>query len=304
MPEGDTLKKAAALLGVMTGQRVTGFESPLPALARNDALGATISSVEARGKNLLIWFDATRALYTHLRMEGSWHRYLPGTPWRKPARQARVILSTEAWIAVCFNAPVVEWLTAWQVLHHPMLASLGPDLLGDATDLEALIQQCLTRLRIAPERPLGEALLDQRLIAGLGNVYKSELLFIERLDPFQPVANYDDTTLHHLIAVAHKWMRRNLGPGPRQTRWGASRERTWVYGRSGELCPVCNATLQMRRQGQLGRSTYYCPVCQQVGAPTPRADPQPPPSRQTPQPSSPAARRPRGRVLVRGPAED
>ena len=99
-------------------------------------------------------------------------------------------------------------------------------------------------------------------------------------------------------------MRRNLGPGPRQTRWGASRERTWVYGRSGELCPVCNATLQMRRQGQLGRSTYYCPVCQQVGAPPPRADPQPPPSRQTPQPSSPAARRPRGRVLVRGPAED
>ncbi len=304
MPEGDTLKKAAALLAVMTGQRVTGFASPLPALARNDALGATISSVEARGKNLLIWFDATRALYTHLRMEGSWHRYLPGTPWRRPARQARVILTTEAWVAVCFNAPVVEWLTAWQVTHHPMLANLGPDLLGDPTDLETTIEQCINRLRIAPERPLGEALLDQRLIAGLGNVYKSELLFIERLDPFQPVANYDDTTLHHLLTVAHKWMRRNLGPGPRQTRWGAGRERTWVYGRSGELCAVCNTTLQMRRQGQLGRSTYYCPVCQQVGVPAPIAAQQPPHAQPSLQPSTPAVRRPRGRILVRGPAED
>ena len=133
MPEGDTLKKAAALLGVMTGQRVTGFESPLPALARNDALGATISSVEARGKNLLIWFDATCALYTHLRMEGSWHRYLPGTPWRKPARQARVVVTTYNLVGVLEDDPRTEKIIAIDIklsvqvnelLHHPTFQRL------------------------------------------------------------------------------------------------------------------------------------------------------------------------------------
>jgi len=295
MPEGDTLKKAAALLGVMTGQTVTAFESALPALARADAVGSKITNIEARGKNLLMWFDDTRALYTHLRMEGSWHRYLPNTPWRKPARQARVVVTTPEWLAVCFNAPVVEWLTAWQVSHHPMLANLGPDLLAEHADRELLIAQCITRLRVAPERPLGEAILDQRLVAGLGNVYKSELLFLEQLDPFKPVAHYDDPTLHHLLVEAQKWMRRNLGPGPRQTRWGPGRERTWVYNRSGELCPRCNTSIQMRRQGQLGRSTYYCPQCQHVAANAPAIQPGPAPS--------PSAR-PRGRVLVRGPARD
>lgn len=294
MPEGDTLKKAAALLGVMTGQTVTAFESPLPALARADAVGSKITNIEARGKNLLMWFDDTRALYTHLRMEGSWHRYLPNTPWRKPARQARVVVTTPEWLAVCFNAPVVEWLTAWQVSHHPMLANLGPDLLAEHADRELLIAQCITRLRVAPERPLGEAILDQRLVAGLGNVYKSELLFIEQLDPFKPIAAYTDATLHHLLVAAQKWMRRNLGPGPRQTRWGAGRERAWVYNRSGELCPRCNTIIQMRRQGQLGRSTYYCPQCQHVDIPATAST----------MATSAAAPRSRGRILVRGPAED
>ena len=122
-------------------------------------------------------------------------------------------------------------------------------------------------------------------------------LFMEQLDPFKPIAAYSDATLHHLLVEAQKWMRRNLGPGPRQTRWGASRERTWVYGRSGELCPVCNATLQMRRQGQLGRSTYYCPQCQHVDIPATSST-----SQTAPAPAP--APRSRGRVLVRGPARD
>ncbi len=260
MPEGDTLYKAAARLRVMVGQTVTRFESTVLEV---EAVGRVISAVEARGKNLLIWFadltgvrpegstgvrpEGTHALYTHLRMEGSWHLMRPGSAWRKPSSRMRVLVETEQWVAVCFSAPVVEWLTAWEVA-------------------------------------LGEAILDQRLVAGLGNVYKSELLFLERLDPFKPVAAYDDEVLRKLLAAGRTWMRRNVMDGPRQTRWDTGRAKVYVYNRSGELCPRCNTPIEMRRQGALGRSTYYCRQCQQVGA------------------SGVSAPR-RGRVMVRGPAQ-
>ncbi|WAS97973.1 Fpg/Nei family DNA glycosylase [Nannocystis punicea] len=276
MPEGDTLHKVAARLRVMVGQTVTRFQSVIPDL---DLVGRTITAVEARGKNLLIWFDADHALYTHLRMAGSWHLYRPDAPWRKPTTAARAVIATESWLAVCFYAPVVEWLSAWEVEHHPVLAALGPDLLGP-DDAEQTLDVALQRLRADPRRPLGEAILDQRLVAGLGNVYKSELLFMERLDPFKPVGDYDDSTLRRLLENGRKWLRRNLGDGPRKTRWDAGRANTWVYNRSGELCPRCNTPIAMRRQGALGRTTYYCPRCQQSGAAEP----------------------PRGRVMVRGPA--
>jgi len=278
MPEGDTLFKVAARLRVMVGQTITRFESSV--LQDVELVGRTISAVEARGKNLLVWLDGTHALYTHLRMAGSWHLYAPGSAWRKPATAARVVIASESHVAVCFYAPVVEWLTAWEVGHHPTLAGLGPDLLG-ADDPERTIGAALARLRIDPRRPLGEAILDQRLVAGLGNVYKSELLWMERLDPFKPIGEYDDSTLRRLLAAGHKWMRRNLGDGPRKTRWDAGRANTWVYDRSGEPCPRCNAPIAMRRQGTLGRTTYYCPRCQQADV---------------------AAAPPRGRVMVRGPA--
>jgi endonuclease-8 len=276
MPEGDTLHKVAARLRVMVGQTVTRFQSVIPDL---DLVGRTITAVEARGKNLLIWFDGTHALYTHLRMAGSWHLYRPDSPWRKPTTAARAVIATESWLAVCFYAPVVEWLSAWEVEHHPVLAALGPDLLGP-DDAEQTLDAALQRLRADPRRPLGEAILDQRLVAGLGNVYKSELLFMERLDPFKPVGDYDDSTLRRLLENGRKWLRRNLGDGPRKTRWDTGRADTWVYNRSGELCPRCNTPIAMRRQGALGRTTYYCPRCQQSCATEP----------------------PRGRVMVRGPA--
>ncbi len=294
----------------MVGQAVTRFESTVLEV---EAVGRVISAVEARGKNLLMWFtgftgvrpegltgvrpdftgvrpegsEGTHALYTHLRMEGSWHLMRPGSAWRKPPSRMRVLVETEQWVAICFSAPVVEWLTAWEVAHHPVLAGLGPDLLSDE-DPEAQISAILARLRVNPERPLGEAILDQRLVAGLGNVYKSELLFLEWLDPFKPVAAYDDEVLGKLLAAGRTWMRRNVMDGPRQTRWDAGRAKVYVYNRSGQLCPRCNTPIEMRRQGALGRSTYYCPQCQQVGA------------------SGASARGPgrgRGRVLVRGPAQ-
>lgn len=269
MPEGDTIFKAAARLRVMVGEVVTRFESPV---VEADAVGRTVSGVEARGKNLLVWFDESHALYTHMRMTGSWHLVRVGTAWTRPVTQMRALVATATWEAVCFNAPVVEWLTAWAVQHHPVLAQLGPDLLADGE-----IEEAIARMRVNPERPLGEALLDQRIVAGLGNVYKSELLFRERLDPFKPVAEVDDATLRRLLAAGRTWMRRNVGGGPRRTRWDLSGARAAVYGRSGELCPRCHGPIEMRRQGDAGRSTYYCPRCQQT------------PGR-------------RGRVIVRGPA--
>lgn len=270
MPEGDTIFKAAARLRVLVGEVVTRFESPV---VEANPVGAVVTGVEARGKNLLVWFDATHALYTHMRMTGSWHLWASGGAWTRPASQMRALVATAGWEAVCFNAPVVEWLTAWAVGHHPVLAELGPDLLADG-DIEAMI----AGLRADPARPLGEALLDQRLIAGLGNVYKSELLFRERLDPFRPVAAYDDATLRRLLIAGRTWMRRNVGGGPRRTRWDLSGARASVYGRSGELCPRCHAKISAQRQGTAGRTTYYCPQCQQ----------------------GPATRK--GRVIVRGPA--
>lgn len=290
MPEGDSLYKIAALLGCLRDGRVEALRSPLPEMADavERAPGMVVAEVEARGKNLLIWLAAdgtepSHAIYTHLRMTGSWHLYRPGAEWRKRGDRARLELAVRAddieWLAVCFSAPTVQWLSAFQVRQHPVLSALGPDLLGEAVDYEAII----ARLRVNGHRALGDAIMDQRLVAGIGNVYKSEVLFIERLDPFRPVHAFDDDTLRRMLATARTWMRRNLGPGRRRTRWVHGR-RTWVYDKSGEPCGKCGEAIRMRRQGDLGRSTYYCPRCQGVDAA----------EEQRPR---------RGRLVVRGPAE-
>ncbi len=294
MPEGDSLYKIAQALGCLRGGAVMSLVSPLPEMADavDRAPGTWVAEVEARGKNLLIWLSAeaagepSHAIYTHLRMSGSWHLYRPGSDWRKPSSRARVILSVRDadgrdWRAVCFNAPTVQWLTAFQVRRHPVLSTLGPDLLADAADFDAMI----ARLRVDPRRALGDAIMDQRLVAGIGNVYKSELLFMQRLDPFRAVGDCDDGTLRRLLESARTWMRRNLGPGRRRTRWDHGR-RTWVYDKSGQPCGKCGDAIRMRRQGDLGRSTYYCPRCQGVGGEAPERETR------------------RRRLVVRGPAPD
>lgn len=294
MPEGDSLYKVAASLQALVGGRVAALASPLPALADavERAPGMAVSSVEARGKNLLIWLGErddgmpSHAIYSHLRMTGSWHLYRPESDWSKPASRMRLRLDVQTpdegrWQAVCFSAPVVEWLTAFAVRHHPVLSTLGPDLLAETVDVHAII----ARLRVDAHRAIGDAIMDQRLVAGIGNVYKSELLFIERIDPFAAVRDLDDETLRRLVGSARTWMRRNLGPGRRRTRWDAPGRRTWVYDQSGQACGRCGETIRMTRQGELGRSTYYCPRCQGVG-----------------ERAGHRARR-RGRLVVRGPGE-
>jgi endonuclease-8 len=260
MPEGDTLFRAAHTLRLaLKGHTVTGFRSPLPKLRDADLVGHVVAEVEARGKNLLIHFDDGRALYSHLRMEGSWHIYKPGIPWQKPEVQARVVLETDGYIAVCFNAPTVELLTETGIRRHRVLSKLGPDLLKDDFEWNETLQ----RLREQGEKPIGEALMRQNIVAGIGNVYKSEVLFLCHADPFRAVAEYSDHDLKIIVQKARELMKLNLEGKPRTTRFSLDGGRMWVYGRSGRPCRKCGTIIKMRRQGLEARSTYWCMRCQQ-----------------------------------------
>ena len=222
--------------------------------------------VEARGKHLLIGFDNGLTLRSHLRMSGSWHRYRPAEPWRRPVREASAILETAEAVAVAFNTPVVELLTDADLRRSRPLITLGPDLLASEFDIE----EALRRLRERNGEQLGNALLDQQAIAGGGNVYKSEVAFLERLDPWAPVAAFDDGELLAALRTARRLMQVNLRGGARVTTGSSVRgQGLWVYGRVGRPCRRCGTRIERRRQGELARLTYWCPRCQPARA-TPR----------------------------------
>ena len=205
MPEGDTIFRAAATLTrAISGKIVNRFRSPLPAVAGPAAQleGHRIERIEARGKNLLIHFDEGSALHTHMRMTGSWHIYRPGEPWQKPARFARVVIETDDFIAVCFSAPIVELIPKGGLERHSSLMRLGPDVLKDDFDADL----ARARLRERADVPIAEALLMQGALAGIGNVYKSEVLFACRVHPRVLVRDLTDETLDLLIRTARDFM--------------------------------------------------------------------------------------------------
>lgn len=268
MPEGDTIwRTARTLQGVLGGRLVSGFSSPLPGVAaaahRLGLVGQTVAAVESNGKHLLIRFSGGATLHTHQRMTGSWHVYRTGTAWRKPARAARAVIQAGEVTAVCFSAPVVELLPPGRSAEHPALQRLGPDLLS----AEFSGSEATGRLRARPELEVGLALLDQTALAGIGNVYKSEVCFLCGVNPFLRVGDLDEAALGRLVETARREMRRNLGPGMRRTRSALSRERLWVYGRSGKSCLRCGSVVQRRLQGEQARSTYWCPACQPSSPP-------------------------------------
>lgn len=276
MPEGDTLfRTAAGLRPHLVGRVVTAARARVPGPQVRRVVGTTITAVDARGKNLLIRFDNGLELRTHLGMKGSWHRYRPGEPWRRAVGRGVVVLEVAGAVAVCFDAPVAEMLeTRAEGLHRP-LADLGPDATADAFDPE----EARRRLR-APARAaltIAEALLDQRALAGIGNVYKSEVLHIEKVDPFAPVASLDEATLLRVVERARSLLIANRGSAIRETTGpagggaasaaspGARRvgdARLWVYGRAGRPCRRCRTAIRSRRHGDLPRTTYWCPRCQ------------------------------------------
>ena len=263
MPEGDTIAQSArTLAGVLVGRTVTRFSSRVPGIeARAEALGIVggqIAAVEARGKHLLIRFSGGAVLRTHMRMTGSWHLYRQGTRWRKPAAFARVVLEAGDVLAVCFSAPEVELLTEPQSQSSTALGRLGPDLLAPTFDEDA----ALARLRAAGDREIADALLDQSIVAGIGNVYKSEVAFMERISPFARVAALDDDTLRRVLRTARRELQRNVGGDERRTTPNGHPHALWVYGRAGQPCARCGTPIRRVAQGPHARSTSWCPTCQ------------------------------------------
>lgn len=268
MPEGDSLFRTATVLRrVLAGQRVTAAVArPGPLVARvpdlSGLVGLEVTRVEARGKHLLITMGDgrhRRILLTHLRMSGSWHWYRPGERWRQPESRATVVLRTASVVAVCFSCPTVELLTDAGVHRSPALRRLGPDLLAPTPDVAAAV----ANLRARPSRPIGEALLDQSVVAGIGNVVRNEALFMERVSPFRRVSSLDEGSLVRLLERARMILAASAGGGPRITtgdrRRGAG---LWVYRRSGRPCRRCGTPIRFGRQGPMARHTYWCPVCQ------------------------------------------
>jgi endonuclease VIII len=268
MPEGDTILRAARALGrALEGRTVVSVRSALPSVSGGGLAGRRILRVEARGKNLLFHFDDGRALHSHMRMSGSWHLYRPAERWRKPERFARAVLETDEFVAVCFHAPVIELLSPRELARHPSLSRLGPDILAREFDLAraAAGLRCLVPLSI------GEALLAQSAVAGIGNIYKSEALFVGKTSPFAPLAQLEDARIERVLLAARGLMSANLSGEVRATR-GFAGGRYWVYGRSGRPCFVCSTGIRMRRQGDAGRSTYWCPRCQPLSDPGDRRE--------------------------------
>lgn len=274
MPEGDTIFRTARTLArALEGRKIDRFETVLAHLARVDddapIAGRTVEKVSARGKNLLIEFSGGLHLRTHMRMNGSWHIYRHDSRWQSPRSAMRVVIETEEWLAVAFDVPVAEFLTESQLHHHPDLARIGPDLLADDFDQDEAVRRLRARLSVT----IAEALLNQRVIAGIGNEYKSEVLFLARVSPFELIDALSDETLRKVVRlgrelllanvidpsskgnVAYRGLRRTTG------RLNAA-ERRWVYGRTGKPCRRCGESITMKKMGIDARLTFWCPECQ------------------------------------------
>lgn len=266
MPEGDTIFRAARTMhAALAGHPVTGFETAYPQLARVDdqtpLTGRTIARVFPEGKHLLIEFSGDLYLRTHMRMHGSWHLYRPGEKWRKPRREMRIVIATDVWVAVGFNVPVAEFHDARSLARQEDLARIGPDFLGEEFDFA----EALRRMRERPDREIADVLLNQRVAAGVGNEYKSEVLFLARINPFRRVGELTDEQLMETLKQSRRLMVANvtMRTAARVTTGSLDRsKRTFVYGRGGQPCRRCGAHIEYARQGPDARGTYWCPKCQ------------------------------------------
>lgn len=281
MPEGDTIFRAARTLHMaLAGDPITRFASVYPALTRIDEdapiAGRIVTRVESRGKHLLVHFGApvhdpagaALTLRTHMRMSGSWHIYRPGEHWQLPRRDARIELETARYVAVAFNVVVAEFLEPGALDRQEDLQRIGPDLLADVFDED----EALRRLRGSPDRPIADALLDQRALAGIGNVYKSETLFLEKVHPGTRVGALEDAALRALVRTARRLLQVNVRDASAEivTYRGLRRttgrtnpdERLWVYGRGSKPCRRCGTSISFARMGVHARGTYWCGTCQ------------------------------------------
>lgn len=266
MPEGDTIARSAAVLHeALAGQRVTRFATALAHLARVDddtpLIGRRVDGCSAQGKHLLVAFAGDLTLRTHLRMHGSWHLYQPGEGWQRPQRAMRVVIETATRVAVAFDVADAEFVRTADLSRTRALRRLGPDLLASDVRIAAVA----ARLVAEGDRLLGHTLLDQRVAAGLGNVYRSELLFLAGLHPDVTAGSLSADAATALVGTAVRLLRANAraAAGTRNiTGRAAPGEALWVYNRTTRPCRRCGTPIQSAADGLEARRVYWCPTCQ------------------------------------------
>jgi endonuclease-8 len=257
VPEGDTIHSAARRVGAaLVGKPILAIETPQPRHAmdrwpeRLDGRG--VRSVEAHGKHLFIRFDGDLTLHSHLRMTGKWGVYERGERWRRSPRRAWLVIRTEQHEVVEFDGPVLELMTDARSRFDRRLASLGPDVIGPELDE----RRFLTLLRGDDQsRGIGDALLDQRNIAGIGNVWKSEGCFLAGVDPWRRLGEVSDDEALAVVREIRPLMRASADRGGRMGT-------KWVFERTGLPCRRCDTPIRARGQGDDNRTTYWCPTCQ------------------------------------------
>lgn len=275
MPEGDTIFRTARALGrALIGEPITGFSSMLPLVTRfhhdTPLTGQHVTSVEARGKWLLMHFSGGATLVTHMLMSGSWHIYRPGERWQKPAHHMRIALQTARFHAIAFRIPIAEMHTAESLAHHTRIPQPALDLLDPAFDANA----AAARIARCADEEIADVLLHQHVLAGVGNEFKSEICFVCGVHPFTRVAAMSAEAIAQVVATSQRLLQANVmedsgdaivtfrGLQRRTTHSSNPKESVWVYGRAGEPCRQCGSVIEQRKQGPDARITFWCPQCQ------------------------------------------
>lgn len=275
MPEGDTIFRTARAMGrALLGKPITGFHSNYPLLTRfhddTPISGQTVDRVESRGKWLLIHFSGGATLVTHMLMKGSWHLYRHGDRWRMPSHDMRIVLENRAYQAVAFNVPVARFYTPEALARETRIPPPLSDILSEDFDSAA----AATRLRSYAQEEIGDVLLHQQVLAGVGNVFKSEVCFVEGVNPFCLVSALSGRQVAGLIRTAQRLVEANVledsgntivthrGRQRRTTHINRPQESLWVYGRSGLPCRRCGDPICHRLQGPDARPTFWCQTCQ------------------------------------------
>lgn len=275
MPEGDTIfRTARALTRALAGRPITGFRSNYPLLTRFDddtpLKGQQVERVESRGKWLLMYLSGGGILATHMLMSGSWHIYRPGEPWQKPASHMRIVIENSVCQAVGFRVPVAQMHTVSSLARDRRIPPPAKDVLRGEFDAAATAE----RIRACAQEEIGDVLLHQEVLAGVGNVFKSEICFVNGVNPFCRVAALDAAQIDGLIGSAQRLIAANVmedsgdtivtyrGQQRRTTRVSDPTASLWVYGRHGEPCRRCGERIRRRIQGTDARVTFWCPECQ------------------------------------------
>lgn len=258
MPEGDTIRTAANRVGAaLVGRDIEAIETLHPRFGRDrwpeKLAGRKVRAVDAHGKNLMIRFEGGLTIYSHLRMSGAWGVYPRGRRWHRGGNSAWLVIRTPDHEVVQFKGPILELMTDGRTRTDPRLVQLGPDVLADEFDGDEFIR----RLRFDDQtRTLGDALLDQRIVAGIGNVWKAEGCWRAEVDPWRRLGNVSDEEVLRVIELVRPPMFESVKNGFPKS------ETLFVYKRAGTPCSRCQTKIRAHGQGDDNRTTFWCPGCQ------------------------------------------